>query len=68
MQALDAGADDYVVKPFGSEELMARIRAALRRAAPAESQPSFISNDLNVDFETLRFGERPARAVDAQRI
>ncbi|MFY9729302.1 MAG: response regulator, partial [Candidatus Acidiferrales bacterium] len=33
VQALDAGADDYVVKPFGAEELMARIRAALRRVA-----------------------------------
>ena len=33
VQALDAGADDYVVKPFGSEELMARIRAGLRRSA-----------------------------------
>ena len=43
VQALDAGADDYVVKPFGSEELMARIRAALRRAAPAKSVPPFIS-------------------------
>ncbi|HEY6905494.1 MAG TPA: response regulator transcription factor [Candidatus Acidoferrales bacterium] len=51
VQALDAGADDYVVKPFGSEELMARIRAALRRAAPVESLPPFVSNDLKVDFE-----------------
>jgi two-component system KDP operon response regulator KdpE len=34
VMALDAGADDYVVKPFGVEELMARIRAALRRTAP----------------------------------
>ena len=51
VQALDAGADDYVVKPFGSEELMARIRAALRRAAPAESLPSFGSNDLSIDFD-----------------
>lgn len=51
VQALDAGADDYVVKPFGSEELMARVRAALRRAAPIESPPPFISNELKIDFE-----------------
>src|SRR6202047_3454804 len=51
VEALDAGADDYVVKPFGAEELMARIRAALRRSAPAESLPSFVSNDLVIDFE-----------------
>ena len=51
VQALDAGADDYVVKPFGSEELMARIRAALRRAAPSEAMPPFLSADLKIDFE-----------------
>jgi two-component system, OmpR family, KDP operon response regulator KdpE len=51
VQALDAGADDYVVKPFGADELMARIRAALRRAAPAESLPPFTSADLKIDFE-----------------
>jgi two-component system KDP operon response regulator KdpE len=51
VQALDAGADDYVVKPFGAEELMARTRAALRRFAPTDSLPSFVSNDLNIDFE-----------------
>lgn len=51
VQALDAGADDYVVKPFGAEELMARIRAALRRAAPVESMPPFSSDDLKIDFE-----------------
>ena len=50
VQALDAGADDYVVKPFGSEELMARIRAALRRTAPAEALPPFASGDLKIDF------------------
>lgn len=49
--ALDAGADDYVVKPFGMEELLARIRAALRRFAPADLLPSFVSKDLTVDFE-----------------
>jgi two-component system KDP operon response regulator KdpE len=51
VQALDAGADDYVVKPFGAEELMARIRAALRRSAPSDSPPAFDSADLKIDFE-----------------
>ena len=37
IQALDAGADDYVTKPFGMDELMARLRAALRRGSPAET-------------------------------
>jgi two-component system, OmpR family, KDP operon response regulator KdpE len=50
--ALDAGADDYVVKPFGIEELLARIRAALRRYAPADSLASFVSKDLAIDFTT----------------
>jgi two-component system, OmpR family, KDP operon response regulator KdpE len=50
VQALDAGADDYVVKPFGSEELMARIRAALRRTAAAETLPTFETSDLKIDF------------------
>jgi two-component system, OmpR family, KDP operon response regulator KdpE len=48
--ALDAGADDYVVKPFGIEELLARIRSALRRYAPTDVLPSFVSKDLTVDF------------------
>ncbi|HEX2712365.1 MAG TPA: response regulator, partial [Candidatus Acidoferrales bacterium] len=43
VRALDAGADDYVVKPFSMEELLARIRAALRRASPAEPLPAFES-------------------------
>lgn len=50
VQALDAGADDYVVKPFGSDELMARIRAALRRTATAETLPTFEAPDLKIDF------------------
>jgi len=49
--ALDAGADDYVVKPFGMEELLARIRASLRRYAPDETIPAFISKELTIDFE-----------------
>jgi two-component system, OmpR family, KDP operon response regulator KdpE len=49
--ALDAGADDYVVKPFGIEELLARIRASLRRYSPNDALPAFVSKDLAIDFE-----------------
>jgi len=49
--ALDAGADDYVVKPFGIEELLARIRAALRRYSAGDALPPFVSKDLSIDFE-----------------
>lgn len=49
--ALDAGADDYVVKPFGIEELLARIRASLRRYATGEAVPNFTSKELAIDFE-----------------
>ena len=52
--ALDAGADDYVVKPFGIEELLARIRVALRRYALTDAFPSFVSKDLTIDFETRK--------------
>jgi len=63
--ALDAGADDYVTKPFGIEELLARIRAALRRSpASGEGGPrSFSAPGLEVDFETrrVRAGEKDVR-------
>jgi two-component system KDP operon response regulator KdpE len=51
--ALDAGADDYVTKPFGIEELLARIRAAMRRSpASSEGGPrTFSADDLEIDFE-----------------
>ncbi|MGH9358720.1 MAG: response regulator transcription factor, partial [Terriglobia bacterium] len=49
--ALDAGADDYVVKPFATQELLARIRAALRRLSATESVPPFVSKELCIDFE-----------------
>jgi two-component system, OmpR family, KDP operon response regulator KdpE len=52
--ALDAGADDYVVKPFGFEELLARIRAALRRHSTADPIPAFSSAELDIDFEARK--------------
>ncbi len=54
VQALDAGADDYVTKPFGMDELLARIRAALRRASAAkteEAAPVLEVGDFRVDLE-----------------
>ena len=63
VQALDAGADDYVVKPFGSEELMARIRAGLRRSAGAETVPEFVAPGLTINFDKrlVMVGDRPVR-------
>jgi len=58
VQALDAGADDYVVKPFGIEELLARIRAALRRYAPGDALPPFVSKELTLDFESRQLNVR----------
>ncbi len=49
VEALDAGADDYLVKPFGTKELLARLRAALRRVEPSHPEAVFRSGDLIVD-------------------
>lgn len=48
--ALDAGADDYLTKPFGVGELMARMRVAIRRSATPSHDPIFTSGQLKIDF------------------
>jgi two-component system KDP operon response regulator KdpE len=54
VRALDAGADDYVTKPFGTDELLARLRAVLRRAADEETEPAITIGDLVVDIAAHR--------------
>ena len=53
VKCLDLGADDYLTKPFGTQELMARVRSVIRRTESAKvvaAQPAFISGDLKVNF------------------
>jgi two-component system KDP operon response regulator KdpE len=52
--ALDAGADDYVTKPFGMDELLARMRAALRRAVPAPQAPVISTSAFTIDLAAKR--------------
>jgi two-component system, OmpR family, KDP operon response regulator KdpE len=52
--ALDAGADDYVTKPFGMDELLARLRAAVRRASPAPDEPVISTDEFTVDLADKR--------------
>jgi len=54
VEALDSGADDYVTKPFGIDELMARVRAALRRAGVESDLASFDVGDFRIDLEARR--------------
>lgn len=54
VDALDAGADDYLTKPFGMDELMARMRAALRRAQPNEDAPIITTETFTIDLAAKR--------------
>jgi two-component system, OmpR family, KDP operon response regulator KdpE len=61
VRALEAGADDYITKPFGARELVARLQAALRRAAPADEEPSIEVEGLEIDLaaRVVRRDSRP---------
>jgi two-component system KDP operon response regulator KdpE len=68
VRALDLGADDYLTKPFGMDELFARIRAAVRRAVLPEGDPVVTTPDFTIDFaakRVLRDGE-PVRLTPRQ--
>ncbi len=54
VRALDAGADDHVTKPFGPEELVARLRAALRRSGPEVEEPAVEIGGLSIDLAARR--------------
>ena len=68
VQAFDAGADDYLVKPFGIQELLSRIHALKRRASGSEPIPSFESARLKVDFERRRVtvNEQPVHLTPSE--
>jgi two-component system KDP operon response regulator KdpE len=63
VRALDAGADDYVTKPFGTEELLARIRVALRRIEPPPASEPIVRGTLMIDRERFRvtIGDKEVR-------
>ena len=68
VEALDLGADDYLTKPFGMDELFARLRAALRRAVAPDGQPIVATADFTIDFaaKQVRRGDAVVRLTPTQ--
>ncbi len=66
VDALDAGADDYLVKPFGMDELLARLRAALRRATPGDIHAIIVTDNLTINLAAKRV-TTPAGEVNLTR-
>ncbi|MBR5137703.1 MAG: response regulator transcription factor [Clostridia bacterium] len=73
VEALDAGADDYITKPFGSSELLARIRTALRHANPSnhDSGPyssTFVCGDFSIDYDKhrVKVGEKEIHLTQSE--
>ena len=63
MAALDAGADDYVSKPFGMDELLARLRAAVRRSVSADDASTVTTDDFSVDLAAKQVLDRGGDVV-----
>jgi two-component system KDP operon response regulator KdpE len=63
VEALDIGADDYVTKPFGMDELLARLRATLRRSVPGQDEPVIETPDFTLDLAAKR-----ARNAEGQEV
>ncbi len=66
VEALDAGADDYVTKPFSMDELLARIRAVTRRASGSEDEPQIRLGDLVVDLAAKRVSRTAGGSGDVR--
>jgi two-component system KDP operon response regulator KdpE len=68
VDALDAGADDYVTKPFAADELLARIRALTRRQPSAADEPKIDFGDVSVDLAARQVTRRTAGGTEAVRL
>jgi two-component system KDP operon response regulator KdpE len=68
VEALAAGADDYVTKPFGPRELIARLQAALRRAQPEGDEPTIVADGLEIDLaaRAIRRGGEPVHLTPTE--